>query len=404
MPRTRKYSSTAFFAHSFTTHAAVRRAPRHGPLPVEQTDRVLDRVGVDVPVLGPEARLDPRGQLGVGVDAHACTSRPTARSRGSRRRGRNRRASPPSPSGRSPPPPVRRTTRARRPVRAPAARAPMSREGRPPGTATHRYMPATLPATSTPSRREQVAEYARASRRSATLLLARGPRRSRRRRRALDELLRRHPGRGAERLHRRDQPGVAGHEAGAVPRHVRALAERVEHDDVRAIGELQPRGRGPVSNHSSLYASSSASRNVVTARQVGGVLRKESGATAPVGLFGGHARGGRARSSSTSAWPAASAAATTRRRCCGRRPPPGTPARLARGGGDRAGRDRRPGHGRARGVRVAGATPTPRSRRSSSPRRAGDVKRVVCGGREIVRDGAHLGLDVAAELRSRSPR
>jgi hypothetical protein len=31
---------------------------------------------------------------------------------------------------------------------------------------------------------------------------------------------------------------------------------------------------------------------------------------------------------------------------------------------------------------------------------ASDVERVICSGREIVRDGAHTGLDVAAELRA----
>ena len=50
------------------------------------------------------------------------------------------------------------------------------------------------------------------------------------------------------------------------------------------------------------------------------------------------------------------------------------------------------------GVRVAGSNPDTALETVVFAAAAGDVNRVVCGGREIVRDGAHLGLDVAAEL------
>ena len=47
------------------------------------------------------------------------------------------------------------------------------------------------------------------------------------------------------------------------------------------------------------------------------------------------------------------------------------------------------------GVRLAGATAGDRARGRGVRRRRRDVERVVCGGREIVRDGRHVGLDVA---------
>jgi formiminoglutamate deiminase len=50
------------------------------------------------------------------------------------------------------------------------------------------------------------------------------------------------------------------------------------------------------------------------------------------------------------------------------------------------------------GVRVAGANPDTAIDAVVFAAAAGDVKRVVCGGRDVVRDGAHLGLDVATEL------
>ena len=106
--------------------AAVRGARRRGPHPGRASrSPVLDGRGVDVPVLGREARLDPRGQVRVGSTLRHAPRVRTARSRGSRRRARNPSRSPPSPSERSPLPPVRRTTRGRRPcLRAPGARAP----------------------------------------------------------------------------------------------------------------------------------------------------------------------------------------------------------------------------------------------------------------------------------------
>ena len=51
------------------------------------------------------------------------------------------------------------------------------------------------------------------------------------------------------------------------------------------------------------------------------------------------------------------------------------------------------------GVRLAGATAETALEAAVFAAGAADVERVVCGGREIVRDGRHLGLDVAAELR-----
>ena len=51
------------------------------------------------------------------------------------------------------------------------------------------------------------------------------------------------------------------------------------------------------------------------------------------------------------------------------------------------------------GVRLAGATPDSALDTAVFAATSADVERVICGGREIVRDGAHVGLDVARELR-----
>ena len=51
------------------------------------------------------------------------------------------------------------------------------------------------------------------------------------------------------------------------------------------------------------------------------------------------------------------------------------------------------------GVRLAGTTPATALDAAVFAAGASDVERVICAGREIVRDGEHLGLDVAAELR-----
>ena len=51
------------------------------------------------------------------------------------------------------------------------------------------------------------------------------------------------------------------------------------------------------------------------------------------------------------------------------------------------------------GVRLAGATPDSVLDAAVFAATSADVERVICGGREIVRDGAHVGLDVARELR-----
>jgi formiminoglutamate deiminase len=52
------------------------------------------------------------------------------------------------------------------------------------------------------------------------------------------------------------------------------------------------------------------------------------------------------------------------------------------------------------GVRLAGTTAETALETAVFAASAADVKRVICSGREIVRDGAHTQLDVAAELRS----
>ena len=51
------------------------------------------------------------------------------------------------------------------------------------------------------------------------------------------------------------------------------------------------------------------------------------------------------------------------------------------------------------GVRLAGATPDLVLDAAVFAATSADVERVICGGREIVRDGAHSRLDVARELR-----
>jgi formiminoglutamate deiminase len=51
------------------------------------------------------------------------------------------------------------------------------------------------------------------------------------------------------------------------------------------------------------------------------------------------------------------------------------------------------------GVRLAGTTAETAPEAAVFAASAADIDRVICGGREIVRDGAHVELDVAAELR-----
>ena len=51
-------------------------------------------------------------------------------------------------------------------------------------------------------------------------------------------------------------------------------------------------------------------------------------------------------------------------------------------------------------VRLAGTTAETALEAAVFAATATDVERVVCSGREIVRDGAHVDLDVAAELRA----
>ena len=108
----------------------------------------------------------------------------------------------------------------------------------------------------------------------------------------------------------------------------------------------------------------------------------------------------RGRSSSTSGWPAASAAATARRRCCGRRRRAGTQHRLARGrarSSPGAPADLVDGRPRRRPARRRAARDALESVVFAAA--AADVERVVVGGREIVRDGSHVAIDVASELR-----
>ena len=51
-------------------------------------------------------------------------------------------------------------------------------------------------------------------------------------------------------------------------------------------------------------------------------------------------------------------------------------------------------------VRIAGATPEHALESLVFAATAPDVREVVVGGRAVVRDGRHVGLDVAAELRA----
>ena len=277
MPRTRKYSRTAFFAHSFTTQPPSVGLGHADLAAVEQPDGLLDGLGVDVPVLGREARLDRarpaprelrRSREHLPSDEGAREDR--------RRRARSPRASAPSPSGRSPRPRARRTIRARRRCRARAAPAPTPAMGGRRARATHRYMPATLPATSTPCRREELQEDARAWPRTArrcswTWISSPQAATDARWTNSCGVT----PRRGPERLQRRDQLRVARHEPGAITRHVGALAEGVQHDDVREVAAARsPDAGGPSSNHSSLYASSSASRKSCRRASVGGPLQE----------------------------------------------------------------------------------------------------------------------------------
>ena len=90
-----------------------------------------------------------------------------------------------------------------------------------------------------------------------------------------------------------------------------------------------------------------------------------------------------------------------RLRCCGAATAAATP-RLGwdEAGAIEAGRARRPGHDRARRRPARRDDRRDRARGGAcSPRPPPTSSASSCGGREIVRDGAHLDLDVAAELR-----
>ncbi len=67
---------------------------------------------------------------------------------------------------------------------------------------------------------------------------------------------------------------IARHEPGAVPGHVGALAQGVQHDDVREVAELQRRGGRTVVEPDLAVGLVEREEEVVTAREVGGALEE----------------------------------------------------------------------------------------------------------------------------------
>ena len=104
----------------------------------------------------------------------------------------------------------------------------------------------------------------------------------------------------------------------------------------------------------------------------------------------------RARSSSTSASPPASAAPTARPTCCAPRPPAATP-RSAGPTAAASSRARSPTSPRSRSTPCGSRARAPEHAAASAvfAATAADVRDVMVGGEWIVRDGAHLGFDVA---------
>ena len=94
----------------------------------------------------------------------------------------------------------------------------------------------------------------------------------RRRGRALDEGLRRDADVRAVALERGDDRGVAGGEPGAIAGHRGALGERVEDDDVRAVGQLQGADRRVALEPQLRVGLVGGEDEVVLARQRGGAL------------------------------------------------------------------------------------------------------------------------------------
>ena len=201
--------------------SATRTSPRSSS-PIGVLDR-LASIGAVA-----RRRSSPRSERPAPRDVDVTRAPPDRRGllRGRPPRARSPRASAPWPCARSPRPRVRRTTRARRRCRTveqlqrPRQRRASAGDARPTGRTSRRSPRRRRRAPRTaPGRRRRLAAYrARCSRRVRSSPQAAT-------RRALDELLRRHAAAGAERLQRRDQLRVAGHEAGAVARHDGALAE-----------------------------------------------------------------------------------------------------------------------------------------------------------------------------------
>ena len=279
IPRTRKYSRIAFFTHAFTIHpssvgSATRTSPRSS-----SADRVLHRRGVDVPVLRREARLDARGQVGVGVDAHACTSRSdSAPSRISTARAQSSSvahhrhpdvALPLRPEER----PGRDDESALQQLQRPREGRRGRRAPRPTGTCPPRSPRPRRPAAGTGR------GSARASRRSADAAPPRGPRRSRRRRTRVG----RTP--AASRRSRDGAPSSPRSAAASPamnPERYPVMFERLlsvlSTTTFATIAELQARGRRPVVEPQLAVRLVERQQDVVSARQVGGVLEERRAA------------------------------------------------------------------------------------------------------------------------------
>ena len=169
----------------------------------------------------------------------------------------------------------------------------------PSGTSIQRYIVAAPPASRSPLRAATSSSSAR-FRAYASRARSRAPRHPRRRpTRAVRTPAGRYRVR-PEPAQRGDQLRVSRDEAAPEARHRGALRERVEHDDVRPVVELQGRGGGS-SNQSSVYASSEASTKPCARASPREPSRRSSDATAPVGLFGVFSQTSAARPQTSSA-------------------------------------------------------------------------------------------------------
>ena len=169
---------------------------------------------------------------------------------------------------------------------------------------------------------------------------------------------------------------AAGRERG-LPRGARRHADRAARRGRRAVGPRSPRSTPPISTDADVAmlgerrpcclcptTERDLADGIGPARRLRS-RRRAAGARAATRTRSSTCSRRRARSSSTSGWPAACAACTARRGAARRRDGRGSRgARLARGGADRAGRAGRPGVVSLDGVRLAG---TPARRRASPP-------------------------------------